>query len=52
MPLPSFLVEVVGMLLKRMVLIIEDGKVVKVFYPVFPPERSTQEVNHYFGVQK
>jgi peroxiredoxin len=39
--LPTF--EVGGMrLLKRLTLIIEDGRVVKVFYPVFPPDRHEQ----------
>lgn len=41
--LPTF--EVDGMvLLKRMALVIDDGKIVKVFYPVFPPDRSAAEV--------
>ena len=41
--LPTF--EVAGMtLLKRLTLIIDDGKVTKVFYPVFPPDRSAEEV--------
>lgn len=41
--LPTF--EAAGMtLLKRMALVIEDGAVVKVFYPVFPPDRSAEEV--------
>jgi peroxiredoxin len=41
--LPTF--EVAGMtLLKRMVLVIEDGIIVKLFYPVFPPDRSAYEV--------
>jgi peroxiredoxin len=41
--LPTF--EVDGMvLLKRMALVIEDGKISKVFYPVFPPDRSAAEV--------
>jgi peroxiredoxin len=31
-------------LLKRMVLVIEDGMIVKLFYPVFPPDRSADEV--------
>ena len=31
-------------LLKRMVLVIEDGMIVKVFYPVFPPDKSADEV--------
>jgi peroxiredoxin len=41
--LPTF--EVDGMiLLKRMALVIDDGTVAKVFYPVFPPDRSAAEV--------
>jgi peroxiredoxin len=41
--LPTF--TVAGMtLLKRMALVIEDGVIVKVFYPVFPPDRSAAEV--------
>jgi len=41
--LPTF--EVDGMvLLKRMALVIEDAKISKVFYPVFPPDRSAAEV--------
>jgi peroxiredoxin len=41
--LPTF--QVAGMtLLKRMVLVIDDGVIVKVFYPVFPPDQSADEV--------
>ena len=41
--LPLF--EVDGMiLLKRVTLIIEDGKIRKVFYPVFPPDRNAEDV--------
>ncbi len=29
---------------KRITLIVEDGAVVKVFYPVFPPDRNAAEV--------
>jgi peroxiredoxin len=31
-------------LLKRMALIIDDGVIAKVFYPVFPPDQSATEV--------
>lgn len=31
-------------LLSRMALIVADGVIVKVFYPVFPPDRNAQEV--------
>jgi peroxiredoxin len=41
--LPTF--EVVGMtLLKRMVPIIDTGVISKVFYPVFPPDKSAEQV--------
>jgi peroxiredoxin len=41
--LPMF--EVAGMTLnKRMVLVIDDGVVSHVFYPVFPPDKSADEV--------
>lgn len=41
--LPTFKVAGVT-LLKRMVLIIDDGVIRKVFYPVFPPDKSAAEV--------
>ena len=31
-------------LLKRMALVIDDGAIVKAFYPVFPPDRNAEEV--------
>jgi peroxiredoxin len=41
--LPTF--TAAGMtLLKRMALVIEDGVIVKVFYPVFPPDKNAEEV--------
>jgi peroxiredoxin len=41
--LPTF--DVAGMtLLKRIVLVIDDGIITKVFYPVFPPDQSADEV--------
>ena len=43
MRLPTF--EVKSMrLLKRLTLIIRDGMVEHVFYPVFPPDANAQEV--------
>jgi peroxiredoxin len=43
MSLPTFQTE--GMtLLKRLTLIIDDGEVAHVFYPVFPPDRSASDV--------
>jgi peroxiredoxin len=41
--LPTF--SVAGMTLhKRMALVIDDGVVSKVFYPVFPPDKNAEEV--------
>lgn len=41
--LPKF--EVEGKhLIKRVTLIIEEGKIMKVFYPVFPPDKNANEV--------
>jgi peroxiredoxin len=41
--LPTF--AAAGMtLLARMALVVEDGAIVKVFYPVFPPDKSAAEV--------
>ena len=43
MKLPTFATS--GMtLLKRFTLVLEDGKVEHVFYPVFPPDRSATDV--------
>jgi len=43
MKLPTFDVDGIT-LLKRMTLVIDDGVVTKVFYPVFPPDRSAHDV--------
>jgi peroxiredoxin len=41
--LPTF--EVQGQILyKRLTLVIQAGKIIKVFYPVFPPDQHAQEV--------
>ena len=41
--LPTF--EAGGMvLLKRLTMIMDDGRIEKVFYPVFPPDRNAEEV--------
>jgi peroxiredoxin len=34
-------------LIKRVTLIVKDGEMVKVFYPVFPPDRNADEVIHW-----
>lgn len=31
-------------LIKRLTLVIEDGMIVRCFYPVFPPDKSASEV--------
>ena len=31
-------------MLKRMALVIDDGIITKVFYPVFPPDKNAEEV--------
>jgi peroxiredoxin len=45
--LPTF--EVDGMtLIKRLTLIIDDGRIEKVFYPIFPPDGHAEEVIRWF----
>jgi len=41
--LPTFTTSAMT-LLKRMALIIDDGVISKVFYPVFPPDKNAEEV--------
>jgi peroxiredoxin len=49
--LPTF--EVAGMtLLKRVTLIIDDGIVVKAFYPVFPPDENAADVVAWLTAQR
>jgi peroxiredoxin len=31
-------------LISRLALVIEDGRIAKVFYPVFPPDRNANDV--------
>ncbi|HEX2135557.1 MAG TPA: peroxiredoxin [Microvirga sp.] len=51
MRLPTF--ETSGMtLLKRLTLVIEDGTVRHVFYPVFPPDRSAADVVRWLSAQQ
>ena len=46
--LPTF--EVAGMtLMKRLTLIIDNGSIVRVFYPVFPPDQNATEVLHWLS---
>ena len=43
MGLPTF--ETSGLrLYKRLTFVAEQGRIVKVFYPVFPPDRNADEV--------
>jgi peroxiredoxin len=49
--LPTF--EVDGMrLIKRMAWVIDDGVITHVFYPVFPPDRSAEEVLAFLQASK
>lgn len=49
--LPTFQVE--GMtLIKRLTLIVRDGQIEKVFYPVFPPDKNAEEVIHWLASHK
>jgi peroxiredoxin len=41
--LPTFEIEG-GVLIKRLTLIAKKGRIVKVFYPVFPPDQNAEEV--------
>ncbi len=48
--LPTF--EADGMvLLKRLTMVLRDGRVEKVFYPVFPPDRSADEVIEWLSAR-
>jgi peroxiredoxin len=44
--LPTFQVAAMT-LIKRLTLIVDDGVVVKVFYPVFPPDANAEEVERW-----
>ena len=49
--LPTFGAE--GMtLVKRLTLIVEDGEILRVFYPVFPPGRNAEEVIRWLSQQE
>lgn len=49
--LPTF--TTAGMtLLKRMALVIDDGVIVKAFYPVFPPDKNAEEVIAWLQASK
>ena len=46
--LPTFAVESM-VLLKRLTLIICNGRIEKVFYPVFPPDKNAEEVINWLS---
>ena len=49
--LPTFTTS--GMtLLKRMALVIDDGKITHVFYPVFPPDKNAEDVIAWLQASK
>ncbi len=51
MNLPTF--DAAGMtLLRRLSLVIRDGRIAQVFYPVFPPDRSADEVIAWLKAQQ
>jgi peroxiredoxin len=49
--LPTFKVESMT-LIKRLTLISAGGRIVKVFYPVFPPDKNAEEVIHWLSQQR
>jgi peroxiredoxin len=49
--LPTFEVEALT-LYKRLALIAEHGRIVKVFYPVFPPDRNAKDVLEWLRAQR
>jgi len=49
--LPTF--ETSGLeLYKRLAIVAEAGRIVKVFYPVFPPDRNAQDVLDWLGSRR
>jgi len=45
--LPTFKVGDYQKMIKRLTFIAKEGKIIKVFYPVFPPDRNAQDVVEY-----
>jgi len=39
-------------LLKRLTMIIDDGTITRVFYPVFPPDRNAADVVAWLATQR
>lgn len=49
--LPAF--STAGMrLLRRLTMIIEDGRIIHVFYPVFPPDRNARDVIDWLSARR
>jgi peroxiredoxin len=48
--LPTFQVEN-KQLIKRLTLIAQDGKIIKVLYPVFPPDKNAQDVINWLKLK-
>jgi peroxiredoxin len=46
--LPTFAIDSI-VLIKRLTLIICNGRVEKVFYPVFPPDKNAEEVREWLS---
>jgi peroxiredoxin len=46
--LPTFEIDSMT-LIKRLTLILRDGQIEKVFYPIFPPDRNADEVIEWLG---
>jgi peroxiredoxin len=49
--LPTFTVEG-SRLLRRLTLILRSGRVERVFYPIFPPDRHAAEVVAYLNANR
>lgn len=49
--LPTFAVESMT-LIKRLTLVIRDGRIEKVFYPVFPPDRNAADVRAWLSLPR
>jgi hypothetical protein len=48
---PTFTVD--GMtLIKRVTLVIENGRIIKVFYPIFPPDQNAADVVAWLSRQQ
>ncbi len=39
-------------LLRRLTMVIDEGRIVRVFYPVFPPDRSAEDVIAWLGAER